>query len=262
MKGGGGRPRPGSLASRDRLLLAGGLAAVISASWAYLWWAAGYMAGVPMQAVAARPGAPPPGMSFGWLLLMWIVMAGAMMLPTAAPMTMLCARFQRGRRPGHSPLAYTALFAGGYLAAWSVYALAATGAQIGLVHVEIMYPAAMKLSSTPVAAAVLIAAGGFQLTPLKNACMIQCRSPVGFFMSEWRDGAGGAFAMGVHHGLFCVGCCWAVMAIMFVVGAMNMIWVGLLTAFMLIEKLGPSRSLLSKVSGIGLIAAGAVLIAL
>jgi predicted metal-binding membrane protein len=256
--------RPGlpQLLLSQRVLLTGGLAAVVAVSWAFLFWMAHDMASMPLR--ATQPGVNAGamhGMGVGGLFAMWVVMMGAMMLPTAAPMAMLHARFQRGRRPDRSPVARTALFALGYLAAWSGFALLATAAQVELQRIALMHPLAMKLTSAPVAGVVLIVAGAFQLTPLKDACLMQCRTPLGFFMTRWRDGPGGAFSMGLHHGTFCVGCCWALMALMFVVGTMNMLWVGLLTAFVLLEKLGPSHSLVPKLSGLGLIAAGALLLA-
>ena len=114
----------------------------------------------------------------------------------------------------------------------------------------------MKLTSPAAQGSVLLLAGAFQLTPLKNACLSHCRTPVGFFMSAWRDGRSGALAMGLHHGLFCIGCCWALMALMFVVGSMNLLWIAGLTAFVLLEKLGPFPRLVNRASGLALIAAG------
>lgn len=252
-----GEPGLAPLLLRQQVILVVGLTSVVSVSWAYLFWMARDMAALPAHTVNPGMNAMAMhGMGVTWILAMWVVMVGAMMLPTAAPMTFIHARFQRGRQPHRSPAVYTALFGVGYLVAWSLFALLATGAQVRLEGLALMHPMAMKLTSTPVAAAVLIAAGLFQFSSVKDACLSRCRTPVGFFMGDWREGRFGAFAMGVHHGIYCVGCCWALMAIMFVVGTMNMIWIAVLTAFMLYEKVGPGGSVVGKLTGGALIAIG------
>jgi predicted metal-binding membrane protein len=155
-----------------------------------------------------------------------------------------------------SPAPYSALFALGYLAAWSAFALAATALQAGLERLALLDRAGMSLTSSSLAGTVLIAAGLFQWSRFKDACLTQCRTPVGFFMGFWREGHGGALAMGLHHGLYCVGCCWALMAVMFVVGTMNMLWIAILTAAMLFEKLGPAGDAVGRVIGAALVLAG------
>lgn len=242
---------PGDLLTRQRIAIVGGLVVVVAVSWGYLWALAR-----DMSTMAAAGGAMhSPG--FAWTLVMWVVMMAAMMLPTALPTIVMHARFQNGYAPARSPTPFTALFALGYLVAWTGYAALASALQLGLQHVAAMHPMAMALTSAPASAAVLIAAGIFQLTPLKNACLSRCRSPLGFFMTSWRDGRSGALVMGVENGAFCVACCWALMALMFVVGTMNMLWVALLTVFMLLEKVGPAPKLVTRGSGLALIVAGA-----
>ncbi|MGE0484907.1 MAG: DUF2182 domain-containing protein [Gammaproteobacteria bacterium] len=248
---------PAELLLHQRVLLAGGLAAIVAASWAYLWAMAGDMAASTRHALhtgAGLAGSHDAGISA--ILVMWLVMVGAMMLPTAAPMTFIHARFQRGREHSRSPAPYSALFALGYLAAWSVFAIVATALQVGLEHLALLDGMGMSLTSAPLAGGVLIGAGLFQWSRFKDACLTQCRTPVGFFMGFWREGHGGALAMGLHHGLYCVGCCWALMAVMFVVGTMNMLWIALLTAAMLFEKLGPAGDRVGQLIGVALVAAG------
>lgn len=236
-------PQLSRLLLRQRVQLAAGLVAICAVSWAYLAWMNQHM-----------------HMSPAWVFVMWIVMMTAMMLPTAAPMVAIYARFQRGRAPERSPVPESALFAGGYLVAWAAWSGLAAALQIGLTRAAALHPMAMKLESPAAQGSVLLLAGVFQLTPLKNACLSHCRSPVGFFMTSWREGRGGALVMGLSHGLFCIGCCWALMALMFAVGCMNMLWIAGLTGFVLLEKLGPFPRLVNRASGLTLIAAGAWLL--
>jgi len=242
---GDGTPRIATLLGRQRVVVLGGLAALVAVSWAYLWQLAHDMSWMRPTATGAA-----------WTFVMWAVMMAAMMFPTAAPMIVMHARFQRGRAPARSPAPLTGLFALGYGVAWVGYAALATAAQVGLVHAAAMHPMAMVLTSGTAAGAVLIAAGAFQLTPVKAACLHHCRSPIGYFMTAWREGHGGALAMGLHHGAYCVACCWALMAVMFAVGTMNMLWAVALTVFVLLEKAGPRPALVTRGAGVALIAAG------
>lgn len=246
----GSPPQAVALLARQRLLVVGSLVAVVAMSWAYLFWLAQDMSSFETAAGAMHA----PG--FSWTLIMWVVMMTAMMLPTAGPMIVMHARFQLGHAPDRSPAPFTGLFALGYVAAWTGYSAIAAAAQMGLQDAAQMHPMAMALTSTPAAAAVLVVAGAFQLSPLKNACLSQCRSPIGFFMTAWRGGYSGALSMGLRHGTFCVACCWALMAVMFVVGTMNMVWILVLTVFMLLEKVAPRPKLVTRGCGIALIFAG------
>jgi predicted metal-binding membrane protein len=147
----------------------------------------------------------------------------------------------------------------GYLAVWLAFSACATAAQWALHEGALLSPA-MATSSTVVGGVILIAAGVYQLTPLKAGCLVGCRSPLGFLMSNWRDGTSGAFRMGFRHGIVCLGCCWALMAVLFVVGVMNLAWVGVLTLFILAEKIGPGGARVARAGGAVLIALGAVLL--
>ena len=201
-------------------------------------------------------GAKVVGLSeFVAALVMWGVMMVAMMLPTAVPAIALFLRLSGRRNPAQAPAVTTAMYVAGYLAVWIGYSLPAALAQWTFTRAALLTPMATSTSAL-MSALILLAAGIFQFTPLKTACLTKCRSPLAFFLAEWRDGKTGAFVLGVRHGSYCVGCCWALMAVLFVVGVMNLAWVALLTALLLGEKVVPARWRLSDVSGVILIAWG------
>ena len=185
---------------------------------------------------------------------MWTVMMVGMMTGAAAPMLLLFARAQRGRDQRRVPLAVL-IFGLGYLAVWAGFSAVATFAQWALQRAALMAET-MTVSEGWLAAAILIVAGVYQLTPLKGACLTLCRSPLGFFMTNWRDGTLGAFRMGARHGMFCLGCCWALMIVLFAVGIMNLAWVAALTALVLIEKITPAGVMLSRLAGVAMIGGG------
>ena len=190
------------------------------------------------------------GVDFGLLYVMWAVMMVAMMVPTAAPMILTFATIYRRRREKQGPYVPTGVFLGGYLVIWAGFALLATLAQWGLHQATLM--TAIMGSVTPIlGGTLLLAAGVFQWTPLKNACLSHCRTPMGFIMSEWREGTGGAVKMGVRHGIYCVGCCWFLMALMFVAGVMNLLWMAGIAAYILVEKVTPSGAWGSRVNWTG-----------
>jgi predicted metal-binding membrane protein len=154
----------------------------------------------------------------------------------------------------------TGLFAGAYLAVWGLFSLLAAAAQLGLESAALMLPMG-RASSPMLGGALFVAAGLFQLTPLKNACLRNCRSPLSFIMSHWRDGTAGALRLGVVHGLYCLGCCWILMALLFVGGVMNLLWVALIAIYVLAEKLFPAGILIARLGGAAMIAFGVYLIA-
>jgi predicted metal-binding membrane protein len=193
----------------------------------------------------------PPQWADLWLtFMMWTVMMVAMMVPSASPMVMSYARIARSR--GARAGLRVWCFAAGYLAIWTLFSAAVTAIQFELQRHSLISNA---LVTTPlIGAAILAIAGIYQLTPLKEACLGRCQSPIGFFMTHWRDGAAGAFRMGLAHGAFCVGCCWMLMALLFVAGVMNLVWVAAITAFVLLEKVTPWGRAIANVSGVALIA--------
>jgi predicted metal-binding membrane protein len=156
------------------------------------------------------------------------------------------------RRLRQGPYGATGLFALGYLVVWAAFSIATTWAQWRLEQARLLSPA-MATGSSALAGALFLLAGLYQLTPLKQACLRQCRSPFDFLTRYWRGGPFGALGMGLRHGFFCLGCCWAVMALLFVGRVMNMFWIAALALFVLIEKLVPAGRLLGRAGGIGLI---------
>lgn len=245
-----------ALSVREASVLWAGLAAITLLAWIYLFrmpmpadGGAMNMAGMAAMAMPMTAHWTPLDV---WLtLLMWAVMMVAMMTPSAAPMITLYARISSGRG---AAAAGPWIFTLGYLAAWTLFSAIATALQAGLQYTALI-SGAMRV--TPVLGGVLlIAAGVYQMTPLKKACLRSCQSPLGFFMSRWRDGAAGAFGMGLRHGVFCVGCCWMLMALLFVAGVMNLLWVAAISVFVLAEKATHWGRAVTTASGIALIVAG------
>jgi predicted metal-binding membrane protein len=179
-------------------------------------------------------------------------MMTAMMVPTAAPMILVFASLNRRRHDPQPLLTSTGVFLLGYLVVWSGFAALATVAQWGL-HIGALLSPMMVSISPILGGALLLAAGVFQLSPIKYACLSNCRTPIGFLMTEWRDGPRGALVMGLRHGLYCLGCCWALMSLLFVLGVMNLLWIAALAGFVLVEKVTPRGHLVSRLSGLVLI---------
>lgn len=230
-------------------------------AWLYLLYVDAGMSGGMAAMAAFMP------MTSAWsaadtlsMFLMWAVMMVAMMLPSVAPMVLLYARTVRHRASIGRPGGSVGLFVSGYLIAWIAFSVLATFAN-WVLHSAGLLTSSMGRSTAEAGGAVLILAGLYQWTPLKDACLSHCRSPVGFLADHWRDGSTGAAAMGIHHGVYCVGCCWLLMALLFVLGVMNLVWIVVLAAFVLLEKVVARGELLSRVAGAVLIAWGGWLIA-
>jgi predicted metal-binding membrane protein len=232
------------------------IAAVSALAWLYLIRMP--MSVTDFGTLAARVAAPLPYpvVDFTICFLMWAVMMVAMMLPSASPMILTYARLA-GAREDLSFL-WTWAFAGGYLTVWTAFSLVATALQFALARAAILTNA---MTVAPFAGALILATAGiYQFTPWKNACLKHCQSPMSFFMTRWRDGAAGALRMGLQHGTSCVGCCWMLMALLFVAGVMNLVWVAAITIFVLIEKLVPYPRAVSFTAGCALIASGAIVL--
>lgn len=232
----------------------GGLVAV---SWLYLVDEAGVMAA--MDPDMAMP--PKDLRELALLFAMWWIMMVGMMLPSAAPMILTFATINQNKRARGRPYTPTAMFTSGYLLAWGGFSVAATLAQAGLERASLLAPMAMRTTSPMLGGLLFIAAGLYQFTPLKHACLSSCRSPFDFILNHWRDGAAGALRMGWSHGLYCLGCCWILMALLFVGGVMNLAWVALLTFIVLAEKLFPAGPWIARAGGGLLIAYGTWLLA-
>ena len=249
---------------RDRLLMALGLAATIVLAWAYLVRAAAGMQAMAgeaeMHAAMGMADMRAWGIAdwFG-LFMMWAIMMIAMMLPSAAPVILLVLGVYR-RRVDPQARPAGAAFVAGYLIAWTMFSLAASAAQVGLHRATLLAPD-MRLSSPVLSGVLLITAGGYQWLPIKNACLTHCQSPLAFIAQYWREGTMGGLMLGLRHGAFCVGCCWLLMTLLFVVGVMNLLWVAFLAAFVLIEKLWRRGAVFTRAAGLGVSAWGILLLA-
>ncbi|GGG33457.1 hypothetical protein GCM10010964_21690 [Caldovatus sediminis] len=239
---------------RDRRVAIAALAAVVVLAWAYLLLGAGMDMDAAMAGAAMAMPMPWSAGQAVLMALMWVLMMVAMMLPSAAPVVLLHATVSRRSDPARGG-GRILPFALGYVAVWGAFALVATAAQWGLERAALLTPG-MALGSAVAASVVFIGAGIYQLTPLKHACLEHCRSPVEYLAAHWRPGARGAFVMGAHHGAYCLGCCWALMALLFVGGVMNLAWIAGIALLVLVEKLLPGGHAVGRVLGLGLIAWG------
>jgi predicted metal-binding membrane protein len=194
-----------------------------------------------------------PDAAFWPLALMWFGMMAAMMAPTAWPWARAFHRFAEPKRGAEA--AATAQFVSGYLLAWLGYAIAAALLQVGLQAAALMQ-ASGDAVLPGIGAVIFLIAGVYQFAPLKRACLTHCRTPLGYFLTRWLDGPAGAFRMGLHHGLFCVGCCWALMATAFAVGVMNVWWMAALGVVALAEQLTPRGQLIRRLLGGAFLMAG------
>jgi predicted metal-binding membrane protein len=228
----------------ERAIILIGVALLVLIGW---WYIAG---GAGMDRDMAAMRAPP----FGALVLMWWLMMVAMMLPSAVPAILLYARV-RQMRGADGAIAQTWVFLAGYLAVWLLFSILAAAAQ------HLLAEPSMTLDNRYAQGALLIAAGAYQLSPLKNACLTRCRSPAQFLSRHWRPGWDGALRLGVLHGADCVGCCWMLMALLFVGGVMNLLWIVGLTLIVTVEKLLPRGEWFGRVAGVALAAWGMVRIA-
>jgi predicted metal-binding membrane protein len=253
---------------RDRLIVASALGVIAALAWAYVLWLTAdmNMGGENMggfRMVPAGMGIMVPAASawsaveFAFVFVMWAVMMVGMMAPSAAPMILMYARVGRQGRVAGKPLAATGWFAAGYFLAWAGFSLAATLVQWVLER-KALLNARMASANLLLAAAVLIAAGLYQWTPIKSACLAHCQSPLGFLMSHggFRSNVRGCLRLGFLHGTYCVGCCWILMALLFVVGVMNVLWITILALLVLLEKLTPWGRWVGRVAGAACIAAG------
>jgi predicted metal-binding membrane protein len=245
---------------RDRTIVLGGLVGVTLLAWLYT----AYLAKDLSHAATVQPGVVVAHIHATNLLLlfvMWVVMMVAMMIPSAAQMILTFATISRKQEADGEPFLPTAAFLTGYVIAWSGYSAVAALAQWWL-HRGDLVSAIGVSTSTIFSGVVLLVAGIFQWTPLKYACLAHCRSPLGFLLTRWRSGSRGALAMGLEHGSYCVVCCWALMALMFVAGTMNLLWLAAIAAFVFLEKLAPKGHLVGHVAGVTFVLWGLYLLLL
>ncbi|MDX1529436.1 MAG: DUF2182 domain-containing protein, partial [Gammaproteobacteria bacterium] len=217
---------------RDRWLVVSGLAAAIAISWVFLLNGAGMSVTMDMPVTWSAP-------YFSMVLVMWWVMMAAMMLPSAAPTILLFAALNRKlNERGHAAVP-AGVFASAYVIVWGGFSVLATLLQMKLDQAALLDPM-MASASVALGGVLLLAAGVYQLTPLKHACLRHCRSPIHFLSHRWRKGPRGAFLMGLEHGAFCLGCCWVMMGLLFYAGVMNLAWIAGIALYVLLEKLAPA----------------------
>jgi len=256
--------RAGSLSAleralrRDRLWIAVGLTLVLAPVWLWLARASldmyGEMTGASAWMMAARWDATYTALIFA----MWTAMMVGMMLPSATPALLVFARVARSGPEPERPVLRTALFAAGYLVAWTVFSAAATLIQRTLATRALVTPM-MESASPYLAAALLALAGVYQWSAAKRSCLVRCRTPMQFLVERWQPGTWGALRLGAEHGLYCVGCCWALMLLLFAGGVMSLYWIAGLSLFVLYEKIGPATRFSDRAVGAALVAAGAAL---
>ncbi len=250
---------------RDRVIVLSGLVVIAALAWAYTVYLAQDMGSMDMGGMGmgmSMPNTQSWGVvDFTTMFVMWVVMMVAMMIPTAAPMVLMFATVNRRRREQQRPYVSTGVFVAGYVVVWVGFATAATLVNWGL-HSQGLLSSMMGESASAILGGVLLlAAGVFQWTPLKYACLAHCRSPIGFLMTDWQEGTGGALRMGLKHGSFCLGCCWALMALLFVLGVMNLVWIAALAGFVLLEKAAPAGHWISRGTGLLLVGWAALMFA-
>jgi predicted metal-binding membrane protein len=253
---------------RDRAIVIAALAVLTTLAWADIFWLADDMAmgGMDMtgfrmipagQGLMMPASAPWQPIEFAYVFAMWAVMMIGMMTPSVAPMILIYARVGRQAVMSGHPFAASGWFASGYLIAWTGFSLAATSAQWVLDRAALLTPM-MESANAVLGAIVLIAAGIYQWSPVKEACLFYCQAPLTFIMRHggFRPDARGALTLGLRHGLYCIGCCWALMLLLFVGGVMNVLWIAVLAGLVLLEKASPFGKLISRIAGGVLVAAG------
>lgn len=257
---------------RDRAIIVAAMGMLTLLAWADLLWLANdmTMGGMDMtgyrmipagQALMMPANAPWQPIEFGYVFAMWVVMMIGMMLPSAAPMILIYARVGRQAAAAGKPFAATAWFAGGYVLVWMAFSLAATSVQWALQRAALLTPM-MATSSEVLGGAMLIAAGLYQWTPLKDMCLANCRSPLSFILSRggFRGDPAGSVTLGLRHGAYCVGCCWSLMALLLVLGVMNLFWVAALAILILLEKVVPFGQIIARAAGLAFAVGGACLL--
>ena len=235
--------------TRDHIIVYGGLTVLFLMGWAYM----GYMAWAMQNMDVVEMWMPPMTDTRAWelydfwmLILMWVVMMIAMMTPSILPMVSLFVTVSRRKREKDQTYVSTLIFLGGYLIAWVLFSVVISLVQYPL-HLGGWLNPMMNSRSYLLSGGILVLAGLYQWTPFKDACLKQCRTPLNFLMTCWREGNSGAIRMGLLHGFYCIGCCWALMAVMFAVGVMNVLWMMVIAIFVLAEKISRFSALLFRV---------------
>ena len=235
------------LLQRERYLILGGLLILSALAWVFLIWQSSMMS---KQAMGMTMG-----MSALLFIAIWIVMMVAMMFPTAAPMILMFSKIYASKRQQERPFVPTWVFVSAYLLVWSLCGVVAYPLAVGIEQLAAQSMWLME-NAARLGGVVLLVAGLYQLSPLKDICLSKCRTPLQFILSSWHDGYGGAFRMGLEHGAYCLGCCWLLFVILFPLGIMNLAVMALVTALIFAEKALPIGRQISKLAGVGLIVYG------
>ena len=242
---------------RDKIIIVTALVLLSALAWIATVHQAGDM-GMGMLTMRMTMGLPFSVSNAVLYIVLWGVMMVAMMFPSVAPMAVLFATVTRKKRDQADPFAPAWLFVAGYGVLWTLTGGVAYAGDMAIQSLPHTFPG-LRMHGPVIGGATLIVAGLYQLSPLKYVCLSKCRSPLGFLLTSWHDGHWGAFRMGLQHGVYCLGCCWSLMTVLFVVGTMNLVWMGVLTLIIFLEKILPYGVALGKGTGIGLIGLGLVL---
>jgi predicted metal-binding membrane protein len=245
---------------RDSFLIITALVLLSLLAWGVTVREMGSM-GLGMMTHSMTMGQPFSLSNAGLYIVFWGVMMVAMMFPSVAPMVVLFStlarrKHEQNEQAGSSrPSSSVWVFVAGYSLLWTLTGGIAYAGDLAMQSLPHTFPN-LRTYGTLIGGATLIIAGLYQLTPLKYLCLTQCRSPFGFLVQHWQEGARGAFRMGFQHGTYCLGCCWSLMAVMFVMGTMNLVWMGILSLVIFVEKIVPHGIRLGKTVGVGLIGLG------
>ena len=245
---------------KEHFLILIALVLLSSLAWTGTVYQAGSM-GLGMITCSMTMGTPFSVGNALLYVLLWGVMMVAMMFPAIVPVVGLFSTVAGRKREQGVPFTPAWVFVAGYLVLWTLAGGVGYTVDLAIQSLPEVFPA-LRTYGLVIGGLTLIAAGVYQLTPLKYLCLSQCRSPMGFLLTSWRDGALGAFRMGLHHGAYCLGCCWSLMAVLFVVGTMNLVWMGILSMVIFVEKIVPHGVEMGKATGLALIALGLAMMGL
>ena len=250
-----------NILKKDRVIILTALFVLCLLSWLYIIYLYRQMYPMNMDALFfAMPMTPQwTWTDFVLLFLMWFVMMIAMMTPSVTPLVLIYAMINRQRKQQQNPFVSAGYLVSGYFVVWAAFSLFATLLQWLLQRVSLLNPE-METTSKILGAIILISAGIFQFTPLKNACLRYCRTPIDFITHKWKEGKWGALQMGMENGLYCLGCCWILMILLFVSGIMNILWIAIITLFVLAEKVLPAAKPVSSIAGVALIGYGIIIL--
>jgi predicted metal-binding membrane protein len=247
--------------NKDRFIVLTALFILCVLAWLYIIYLYRQMNPMNMDAIffAMPMTAKWSRADFLLLFLMWFVMMIAMMTPSVAPLILIFTAINRKRRQQQNPFVPSGYLLTGYFLVWAAFSLFATFLQWLLQRVSLLNPE-MITTSKILGGIILIIAGTFQFTPLKNTCLNYCRAPISFIHHHWKEGKHGALRMGLQNGMYCLGCCWILMMLLFVSGIMNIFWIAVITLFVVLEKVIPKVKFVSPVAGISLIAFGIIIL--